>query len=252
MSYERSAAYYDLFDTKGNVDYYVRLALETGGPALDLGCGTGRVAVPMARRGVRVTGVDVSPAMLGVFRRKLSEEPPEVRSRVDVVQADFTRIMLDRRFAFACVPSSGLEHCLTQENLLQALRVVRGHLEPCGLLAFDVTGPGSLCAPGARRGGRALSVQCVRTPSGDEIIRRVSTSAGSDGLVHVVLEYEVRNGGEKVDAFVERAVASIHTVDEIDQALSGAGFEVRSLRGGFDGSPLEADSPYTVVEAVAT
>ncbi len=65
-----------------DVRFYVDLALEVGGPVLELGCGTGRVLIPIARSGVSITGVDGSAGVLARCRSKLYAEPPGVRARV--------------------------------------------------------------------------------------------------------------------------------------------------------------------------
>src|SRR5512136_1735449 len=73
---------------RADVGFFVEAAKGSGGPVLEVGCGTGRVLIPTARAGVEITGLDLSPHMLEVCRRKLKDEPEEVRSRVRLVQGD--------------------------------------------------------------------------------------------------------------------------------------------------------------------
>ena len=74
------------------------------GPILELGCGTGRVLIPMARQGCTITGLDLSPYMLAKCREKLESEPPEVQGRVNLVQASMTDFDLGQQYALATIP----------------------------------------------------------------------------------------------------------------------------------------------------
>ena len=80
--YRAGAKHYDdAYSVKVDLadrDFYLDLAEEYGRPVLELGCGTGRITIPVARQGVDITGLDASPSMLGVLRRKLVEEPQQI------------------------------------------------------------------------------------------------------------------------------------------------------------------------------
>ena len=84
--YEQAAHLYDLFDRKPNVEFFARYALATG-EILDVGAGTGRIAIPLAERGVRVHCVEPSPAMRGEFERKLAQRP-KLREQITLVAGD--------------------------------------------------------------------------------------------------------------------------------------------------------------------
>src|SRR5690606_34487847 len=85
----------DLYDSsfrerREDVDFFVREAEKVGGSVLELGAGSGRVTIPLARAGVRVTAVDLSPAMLARLESRLREEPAEIRERVTTLLGDMT------------------------------------------------------------------------------------------------------------------------------------------------------------------
>ena len=87
-SYRLAAKHYDAaYNVKEDLvdrDFYLDLATEYNGPILELGCGTGRITLPLGRQGLDVTGVDASLSMLAVLRKKLAREPADVRRRVRV------------------------------------------------------------------------------------------------------------------------------------------------------------------------
>ena len=82
------AEFYDILHAGQTVDVgvFLDLAVERGGPALELGCGTGRVLVPLAAAGVEATGIDSSRDMLAILTRKLSDVPED--SRPHLIRAD--------------------------------------------------------------------------------------------------------------------------------------------------------------------
>ncbi|TMF32347.1 MAG: class I SAM-dependent methyltransferase, partial [Chloroflexi bacterium] len=84
----------DLIEDPGDLDLYVALARRTGGPVLELGTGTGRLAVPLALTGFEVTAVDLDPAMLERAERFLAAVGPDVAARLEFVQADLLDVEL--------------------------------------------------------------------------------------------------------------------------------------------------------------
>ena len=97
--YERSAHLYDLFDTKPNIAFFGRYAQEAG-EALDIGAGTGRIAIPLARWGVKVCAVEPSPAMRSEFEHKL-REAYSLQERITLVAGNAQSFVLERAFPVA-------------------------------------------------------------------------------------------------------------------------------------------------------
>jgi SAM-dependent methyltransferase len=106
-----------------------------------LSCGTGRIALPLAKAGLHVTGVDRSEAMLAIARRKLAAASPAVRERLSFVRQDMTALDLGRRFGFVFVPFRSFQHLLTTDLQRKSLEAIRRHLEPGGRLALHLFDP---------------------------------------------------------------------------------------------------------------
>ncbi|TFG47492.1 MAG: class I SAM-dependent methyltransferase, partial [Anaerolineales bacterium] len=81
-----------------DVDFFVQAAIDSGGPVLEVGCGTGRVLLPTARAGLAITGLDLSEYMLDVCRAALKEEPNEVQEWVNLIQGDMRDFDLKTKF----------------------------------------------------------------------------------------------------------------------------------------------------------
>jgi ubiquinone/menaquinone biosynthesis C-methylase UbiE len=119
----------------GDVAFYERLARQTGGPVLELACGTGRIALPLAESGLDVTGVDVSDGMLAVLRRKAAAR------RLTLVSQDMSALDLDRRFGCIIVAFRSFQHLLTTDLQRTTLMAMGRHLAPGGRIALNLFDP---------------------------------------------------------------------------------------------------------------
>ena len=135
------AEFYDatlVYQERKDIEFYVAEARASGGPVLELGCGTGRVLVPTARAGIEITGLDASANMLARCRAKVEAEPEAVRGRVTLVRGVLSEFDLGRQFALITIPFRPIQHLLTVEEQLGCLRASRRHLASRGRLIFDV------------------------------------------------------------------------------------------------------------------
>lgn len=142
-SYDAIAELYDDWSRSvvEDVGFYVDEALAAGGPVVELGVGTGRIAVPVALAGVRVIGVDSSPGMLEVCRRHA--EAAGVSDVVDLRLGDLRRPPVAERVGLVLAPFRSFLHMETDEARLEALRATRALLVPGGRFVFDVFAPGA-------------------------------------------------------------------------------------------------------------
>lgn len=165
--YTDPAVYRMLFDERRHdLPFYLELASGVAGPVLELGVGTGRVALPLCRVGHRVVGVDSSADMLAALAERVSAEPPEVRDRLTWLRADGRSVELARRFDLVICPFNGLAHQHTDGELRALLGNVARHLTSDGLFAFDVTVPD----PGLLAGASS-SIPWFRHPRSGEVCR---------------------------------------------------------------------------------
>jgi len=139
--YDAIASFYDPWSRSvtEDVDFYVERALASGGPVVELAVGTGRIAIPVARAGVRVIGVDSSAAMLAVARE--AAEEAGVVEQLDLRFGDLREPPVNERVPLVICPFRSLLHMETEAEKLRALRAAHTLLEPGGHFVFDVFAP---------------------------------------------------------------------------------------------------------------
>jgi SAM-dependent methyltransferase len=140
-AYDAIARLYDPWSRSvvEDVGFYVEEALRSGGPVVELGVGTGRIAIPTAMAGVHVIGVDASAGMLAVCGERAREAG--VAHRLDLRQGDLRRPPVDERVLLVTCPFRAFLHLATDDDRLTALRAARELLVPDGRLIFDVFRP---------------------------------------------------------------------------------------------------------------
>ena len=115
--------------------FYLALAEKVGSPTLELGCGTGRITIPLSQRGIEITGLDLAPAMLEHARNKARGLP------IQWIEADMRHFQLNQRFRLVCATGGSFQLLLTRPDQEMALARVREHLQADGYFAIDVVVP---------------------------------------------------------------------------------------------------------------
>jgi ubiquinone/menaquinone biosynthesis C-methylase UbiE len=134
-------------DAMDDVPFYLELAQQAaneGHAVLELGCGTGRVTLPIARRGIEIVGLDNAPPMLAIARRKATKESLDLTW----VEADMNGFQLNCSFGLIIIPYRSFLHLLTDADQASCLAAIRSHLVPGGRLALNFFAPPFALQPG--------------------------------------------------------------------------------------------------------
>ncbi len=246
-----SARLYDLDDgrLKDDIPLYLGFARKTGGPVLELGVGTGRIALPLARAGFQVTGLDISFPMLDKARERVEAE--DLTARVHLIHADFQRPPLaSGQFAFAFCAYNAFLHLIEGLDQMQALLAWRRALRPGGLLVLDVENP-------HLEGLALLSLQqgfepeeTLTDPATGENIRkstRVQVDL-SDQVLRFQRRYEGGKGEEQWEVEQDFEVRILFQ-RELALLLACAGYVDLRFYGDFELNPWEPESPRTIAVA---
>ncbi|MBN2587877.1 MAG: class I SAM-dependent methyltransferase [Candidatus Fermentibacteraceae bacterium] len=246
--YQWSSEFYDhnpLYSQRDDVGFYSKLAAGTRGPVLELGCGTGRILIPMARTGIDVVGLDSSESMLAVCRDKLSTEDPATASRASLILADMREFTLKRRFPLIIVPFRAFQHLLTVEDQLSCLRLLREHITPDGTFVLDLFNPSMEYILDDSRSEEYGDEPPFIMPDGRKVTRRLRNPSVDPALqvLQCQIIYHVEDPAgttcRKVHEFSLRYIFRY----EAEHLLERAGFKVTEVLGDFRGNPFGTEWP---------
>ena len=234
---------------RADVNFYRELArqrLGAGGRILELGAGTGRVTVPLARDGHRVTALDQAAPMLARLQSR-SPRCRAVRDRIEPVRGELCTFELGTRFPLVIAAFNVLEHLYTRGELDACLRRVAAHLEPGGAFAFDVQLPDLAWLV------RDPTKRWARTRFTDPQSGRAmyySTNHDYDPVSQIVM---IRLFYDPVDGSPGRVVKLTQRKffpAELEALVAHAGFRVTAHLGDFSFRPLDgsADSQVVICE----
>lgn len=251
--YNQIAHYYDLTHANLTADIATVLALaqEAAGPVLELGCGSGRLLLPLARAGCTVIGIDNSAAMLARARAALQSEPPDVQARVTLLQADMAEMEPGNgRFALVIIPYNTFMH-LDSTQKTAALKRVRQCLVGNGRLFIDLINPFAITAT---PNDHALSLESRFTDpqTGHTVLQFASNHLDEMAQqLHITWIYDAAPpGGGPVHRIVAAAVYHYLFPHQIELLLHETGFKLTSLAGDYDKSSFVEESERMLVTAV--
>lgn len=236
------AAYGAKADLGTDISFYKELARETSGPVLELGCGTGRVLLPILDDGHMCTGVDTSAEMLAAFRAKTNNP------RLTLVHAHMQEFDLGNvKFALILSAFRAFQHMYTVDDQLACLERVRAHLNRGGTFAFDVFHPKlDRIAQGDEAERQDLAFEL-----GDERVGRYTTVTRNTAsqIMNVMMRYERRREGQVVGNEIAEVKMRWFYRYELEHLMRRAGFDRVEIYGDFDRSAIVPDSPNYVILA---
>lgn len=211
---------------------------------LEYGIGNGRIAIPLARDGVEVTGIERSAPMIADLRARVAREGAAVQKRVIVREGDMRTTTLRRRFPLVICPFNAALHLYTRADVEAWLGRVRRHIEPRGELVLDVNMP---------------IIEDLADPPGTsyELPPFVHPTAGRVRYREVFDYDRVRQiqfcsmcfDPEEGESFVTPLAHRVFFPQELEALLHYNGFETTELFGDFDRGPLKQDSDVMVFHA---
>ena len=234
-----------------DVPFYVQLAKEYGGPVLELGCGTGRVTLPIAQAGIDAVGLDLSAGMLDAARQKLSRMPATAQRRMQFVEGNMADFDLGRQFSLVIIPCNQFRELLTTEEHISCLRCIHRHLKKDGSVVIELMNP-----------FRSIKSWTV----GDIYHRKVGYCQETGSVIECLFDTTDAN---LMEQWVEQEAIYIEYLSdgsvirhtgrsrlrcifprELDLLLQVSGFEVADRWGGYDRYDLKDDSPRLIIRAI--
>ena len=241
----------DLVDDPGDLDLYLALAARVGGPVLELGAGSGRIAVPLAAAGHAVTAVDIDPAMLERAAARRARTGASVADRLDLVEADLLDLALGAagRFRLAFIALNSLFLLATRASQRRAFEVMAAHLGSGGLAAVDIWLPDAEDL--ARFDGRMVfEYERLDPETGREVTKVASARYdATTAVVDLTAVYEEGHPGEPVVRWIRRDALRLVGPDELRSMAEDAGLIVEEIGGDYGLEPIGPGSDRAILVA---
>jgi 2-polyprenyl-3-methyl-5-hydroxy-6-metoxy-1,4-benzoquinol methylase len=230
--------HYDLQtkDFVEDISFYERQIDRYGQPVLELACGTGRITIPLAKKGIDITGLDVTESMLSLAREKARS----TGLQIEWVLADCRDFHMRRKFRLVFIPVNSITHLHALEDLESCLHCIREHLEDQGRFIIDVFNPRLDIL--LRDPNKRYPVAEYEDPDGNGtvVITENNIYDTAAQINHIKWYYRI---GDKEDARVVENNMRILYPQELDELLHYNGFEVEVKYGNYDQSPFKTSSP---------
>ena len=243
------ARFYDLDYAGFDADQAMiqQFAARCGSPILELGCGTGRLLVPLAKQDYRLTGVDASGAMLDLARQKLNAEG--LAERVTLVEQDLRCLDLKDRFHFAFAAINSFLHLATRADQEEVLKRIHRHLVPGGLVLLDLFNPDPGRLLDAR--GQVVLEKVMEDPeTGHRLMKFYADRADlAQQTVHVTIFVDEMDGeGHVQRTLFPYSLLYLHR-SELELLLRQSGFETEALYGSYELDEFGGNSDKLIVVA---
>jgi SAM-dependent methyltransferase len=247
--YDLIAPYYDLEHAsyQDDVDLYLNYAAASGAPILEIGCGSGRLLLPLAQQGHAVVGVDSSPVMLKLARQRV--DAAGLASLVTLVEGDARTLALDQRFRLAFVGLNSFAHFTTRAEQQAVLGALAAHLLPRGMLILDL--PNADLRRYQQAEGQLLYQGTWTDPASSELVSHF-LSAASDPLART-LElthfYDAAPQGGPLRRTIVKTTLAWLGQGEAELLVEQQGFRILHVFGDYELNACEEGSPRLIIVA---
>jgi SAM-dependent methyltransferase len=231
----RDGRHYDLLFEGDYPQFWVELAKEYGGPVLELACGTGAKAIPVAQAGFVVTGIDSSEAMLAEARRKSATAGVPVRWHL----ADMRNFELGESFPVILLLANSICHLLTRQDLEACLATVKRHLSPGGHFIVRVFVP-NLVLLSKGPDEREHFGHYADPDTGEQVV--ITNAAHYDAAMLIRYNQLFSQVGDRDEVAAGILPMRIYSPQELDALFLYNGFVIEQKYGDMERSPFQADS----------
>jgi SAM-dependent methyltransferase len=233
--------HYDLQNSSflEDIPFYLRQIQKHGQPVLEVACGTGRITIPIAEKGIQITGLDVSEPMLAQARQKASQK----NVAVPWIRADCRDFQLNQKFRLIFIPFNSITHLHDLESLEAFFSCVRTHLADRGRFVIDVFNPRLDIL--LRDPTRRYPVAEYADPNGrGKVIVTENNVYDAASQINRIKWYYKIGEGEKW--MVENNMRILFPL-ELDELLHYNGFVIEKKFGDYNETPFESGSPKQLV-----
>jgi ubiquinone/menaquinone biosynthesis C-methylase UbiE len=241
--YINTAYLYDL-DQRDNlivdIPFYIEYAQKFNGNILELGCGTGRVLIELAKAGHSITGLDLSEKMLEILRIKVEELPENIRNKIDIINGNMSNFSIDKKYSLIIAPFRAFQSLTKDIDIQNSLNCILRHLDKNGVFIINVFRPNKLLDESWCSGE---NVQWERDDpkTGFHVVKkdvreRIDTK---NQIIYPKFIFEIVDKNGKIEKIYEDLELKYYYYDQLKEILSGSGFSIVEEYGWYDKSGIE-------------
>lgn len=240
MDVYKDAEFYDLefADREHEIPFFLKQAKEVGGPVLEVGCGTGRITLPIARAGIEIAGLDISRPML----RRARQKAKAARLAISLLEQDCRQIKAGRKYALIFSATNAMQHLLDLDSVNAFLTSAKRALRPGGTLILDVFNPNP--AKLARTAATRYLHKTIRDAAGGEIRVEATTQYNAAEQILRLTLYYLRKG--KLTRTKKVNLRCFYP-EELSAICHFNGLKVVQRFGNYDETPFVSDSPKQIL-----
>lgn len=250
-TFQHTARFYDIDQhPSGNEDigFYLRKAAEFGSPILELACGTGRVAIPLAEEGFPVYGLDLSREMLSIFEKKCRELPRDTYENITIKQGDMTNFSFNTSFKLVLIPFHSFQALLSDEEAHHCLSCVYQHLDQDGAFILNVSHLGDGFTENWQPG--LESQESMEFLEDGSYVTRYTVFHELDQRRHLMSFdnlYRISGLGTETEEYRDSLLVRYYEEEELRNLLDESGFKIVEEMGGYDGTPIHDGEEFILV-----
>ena len=239
--FRNSAWLYDI-DNRDNlhddIPFYLGYAKQQQGEVLELGCGTGRVALILAAEGFRVTGLDLSTKMLDVFREKLSRKP-ELSEKITLVHGNMADFAFDRKFSMIIAPFRAFQALTDDCDIEKSLACIHHNLADDGIFIVNVFNPRSVMDESWIY-SETVQWERLDEKSGNYVVKkhwgdRIDTA---NRVIYPHFAFEVTYPDGKTERITDDLSLKYYYYDQLRTVIEKAGMEITEEYSWYDKAPI--------------
>ncbi len=210
-----------------------------GGEVLELGCGTGRVSLALARQGINVTGLDLSNPMLEIFRERVEEEH-SLKDNITIVHGNMADFHFDKRFSLIIAPFRAFQALTDNIDIENALKCIKAHLTDEGVFIVNVFKPfdvmdESWCY------GETVQWERVDEKTGNYVVKKHwgDKIDVKNQVIYPHFAYEVTDSSGNTERYTEDLRLKYYYENQLAEVVTKAGFKIIERFGWYDKRSIE-------------
>lgn len=241
--YINTSQFYDL-DQRDNlivdIPFYLDYANKYNGHILELGCGTGRVSIELAKAGYSITGLDLSDSMLKIYKNKIKRLPKNIQEKITLINGNMANFSISQNFSLIIAPFRAFQ-CLTKEDeIIQSLNCIKNHLKSNGIFIVNVFRPNKILDESWCSEPK-IQWESDDIVNGIHVIKRDSREKIDikNQIIYPKFIYEISDKNGNKEEYTEYLEMKYYYYDQLKILLLKNGYKIFEEYGWYDKSTIE-------------